>query len=77
MNTILSDVFALHYEATPNILIGRWLGDVADRSLLPPQEELLSAALQNNRCRCSLLDMSSPLEFSPLLRDWLGLHMGQ
>lgn len=77
MNTTLSDVFALHYEATPNILIGRWLGDVADRSLLPPQEKLLSAALQNNRCRFWLLDMSSQHEFSPLLLDWLGQLMGQ
>ena len=77
MNNILSDVFALHYEATPNILIGRWLRDVADRNLLPPQEELLSAALQNNRCRFWLLDMSSQHDFSQVLLDWLGALMAQ
>lgn len=77
MNNNLSDVFALHYEATPNILIGRWLRNIADRSLLPPQEQLLSAALQNNRCRFWLLDMSSQHDFSTALLDWLGLLLTQ
>ena len=77
MNHTLSDVFALHYEATPNILIGRWLRDVSDRSLLPPQEEILSAALQNNRCRFWLLDMSSQHDFSQLLLDWMGQLLAQ
>ena len=66
MNNIISDVFALSYEPAPNLLVGRWLRDVADRSLYPPQEELLAAALQNNSCRFWLLDMHTQLVYSPL-----------
>jgi len=72
MNNVFSDVFALTYEAEPNLLVGRWLRDVADRSLLLPQDELLSAALQHNRCRFWLLDMRRQSTFSPLLLEWLG-----
>ena len=72
MNNVFSDVFALSYESAPNILVGRWLRDVADRSLLPPQEELLKTALHHNRCRFWLLDMRSQQVFSPLLLEWLG-----
>ncbi|WP_035567792.1 hypothetical protein [Hymenobacter sp. IS2118] len=71
MNDVFSDVFALSYEHSPNLLVGRWLRDVADRSLYPPQEELLSAALQNNRCRFWLLDMRTQRAYSPVLLDWL------
>ena len=77
MNTSLSDVFALSYEPAPNLLVGRWLRDVADRSLYPPQEELLAAALQNNRCRFWLLDMRIQLAYSPLLLEWLGSLLTQ
>ena len=77
MNNILSDVFALSYEPAPNLLVGRWLRDVADRSLYPPQEELLAAALQNNRCRFWLLDMHTQLVYSPLLLEWLGSLLSQ
>ena len=72
MNNVFSDVFALSYEPEPNLLVGRWLRDVADRSLLPPQEELLTAALQHNHCRFWLLDMRSQDAFTPLLLEWLG-----
>ena len=71
MNNVFSDVFALSYEAEPNLMAGRWLRDVTDRSLLPPQDELLSAALQHNRCRFWLLDMRRQDTFSPLLLEWL------
>ena len=77
MNNIFSDVFALSYEPAPNLLLGRWLHDVADRSLLPPQEELLNAALQHNRCRFWLLDMCRQQEYSPLLLEWLGNLLAQ
>ena len=77
MNNIFSDVFALTYEPAPNLLVGRWLRDVADRSLLPPQDELLSAALHHNNCRFWLLDMRSQAAFSPLLLEWLGSLLAQ
>ena len=77
MNNVFSDVFALNYESAPNILVGRWLRDVADRSLLPPQEELLATALHHNRCRFWLLDMRSQIVFSPLLLEWLGALLAQ
>ena len=77
MNDSLSDIFALSYEPTPNLLVGRWLRDVADHSLLPPQEELLSAALHHNRCRFWLLDMCRQQEYSPLLLEWLGKLLAQ
>ena len=77
MNNVLSDVFALSYEPAPNLLIGRWLHDVADRSLLPPQDELLTTALHHNRCRFWLLDMRSQQVFSPLLLEWLGELLAQ
>ena len=77
MNDVLSDVFGLAYEPAPNLLVGRWLANIADRSLLPPQEEILSAALQHNRCRFWLLDMQKQHEFSPLLLDWLGSMLTQ
>ena len=77
MNNILSDVFALAYEPAPNLLVGRWLRDVADRSLYPPQEELLAAALHNNRCRFWLLDMCTQRAFSPMLLDWIGKLLAQ
>ena len=77
MNNVFSDVFALNYEPTPNLLVGRWLRDVADRSLLPPQEELLTAALQHNHCRFWLLDMRSQEAFSPLLLEWLSTLLAQ
>jgi hypothetical protein len=77
MNNVISDVFALSYEPAPNLLVGHWLRDVADRSLLPPQEELLAAALHNNRCRFWLLDMCRQQEYSPVLLDWLGSLLAQ
>lgn len=77
MNNIFSDVFALAYEPAPNLLVGRWLCDVADPSLHPPQEELLSAALQHNRCRFWLLDLRAQQDYSPLLLDWLSSLLGQ
>ena len=77
MNNVFSDVFALTYELAPNLLVGRWLRDVADRSLYPPQEELLTAALQNNHCRFWLLDLRAQQEYSPLLLDWLGSLLAQ
>ena len=77
MNNVFSDVFALSYETEPNLLAGRWLRDVADRSLLPPQEELLTAALHHNRCRFWLLDMRRQATFSPLLLEWLGSLLAQ
>ena len=77
MNNVFSDVFALTYELVPNLLVGRWLRDVADRSLLPPHEELLTAALHNNRCRFWLLDMRTQQKYSPLLLDWLGSLLTQ
>ena len=77
MNDVFSDVFALSYEPDPNLLVGRWLRDVADRSLLPPQEELLSAALQHNNCRFWLLDMRTQDTFSPVLLDWLSQLLAQ
>ena len=77
MNQVLSDVFALTYEPAANLLVGRWLRDVADRSLYPPQEELLAAALQHNRCRFWLLDLRPQGEFSPLLLDWLSALLAQ
>ena len=77
MNDVFSDVFALAYEPAPNLLVGRWLRDVADRSLLPPQEELLTAALHHNRCRFWLLDLRSQQEYSPLLLEWLGELMAR
>ena len=77
MNNVFSDVFALNYEPAPNLLLGRWLRDVADRSLLPPQEELLTAALHHNHCRFWLLDLRSQQTFSPLLQEWLGNLLAQ
>lgn len=77
MNNVFSDVFALSYEPAPNLLVGRWLRDVADRSLLPPQEELLSAALQHNRCRFWLLDMRNQQAYSPLLLEWMSKLLAQ
>ncbi|MBO2012439.1 hypothetical protein [Hymenobacter negativus] len=77
MNTIISDVFALQYEHASNLLVGRWLREVPDRSLLPPQEELLSAALHHNNCRFWLLDMRTQDAFSPLLLEWLGKLLAQ
>ena len=77
MNNVLSDVFALSYEAEPNLLVGRWLRNVADRSLMPPQEELLSAALQHNRCRFWLMDISKQQDFSQVLLDWMGQLLAQ
>jgi hypothetical protein len=72
MNNVFSDVFALSYEPASNLLVGHWLRDVADRSLLLPQQELLAAALHHNRCRFWLLDMRRQATFSPLLLEWLG-----
>ena len=77
MNNVFSDVFALTYEPAPNLLLGRWLRDVADRSLLPPQQELLSAALRHNHCRFWLLDLRHPQAFTPLLLEWLGSLLAQ
>jgi hypothetical protein len=77
MNDVFSDVFALSYEPAPNLLVGRWLRDVADRSLLPPQEELLGAALHHNRCRFWLLDMRAQLTYSSVLLEWLGSLLAQ
>ena len=77
MNHIFSDVFALTYEPAPNVLVGRWLRDVADRSLYPPQEELLTAALHHDRCRFWLLDLRIQHEYSPLLLEWLGSLLAQ
>ena len=71
MPTNLSDVFALNYETAPNLLVGRWLSNVPDHSLHPPQQELLDAALQHNRCRFWLLDMRAQNTYSPALLDWL------
>ena len=77
MNNVFSDVFALTYELVPNLLVGRWLRDVPDRSLLPPQEELLTAALHHNRCRFWLLDLRTQQDYSPLLLGWLGSLLAQ
>ena len=77
MNDVFSDVFALTYEPAPNLLVGRWLRDVADRSLYPPQEELLNAALRHNHCRFWLLDLRTQREFSPLLLEWLQSLLAQ
>ena len=77
MNNIFSDVFALTYEPAPNLLLGRWLRDIADRSLLPPQEELLTSAQQHNRCRFWLLDLRAQRDYSPLLLDWFGSLLAQ
>ena len=77
MNNVLSDVFALSYESAPNLLVGRWLRDVADRSLLPPQEEILTAALRHDRCRFWLLDLRNQREFSPMLLEWLQSMLAQ
>ena len=77
MNNVFSDVFALSYEPAPNLLVGRWLRDVADRSLLPPQQELLTAALHHNKCRFWLLDMRSQQAFTPLLLEWLSSLLAQ
>lgn len=71
MPTVFTDVFSLNYEAQPNLLVGRWLQNVPDHTLHPPQQELLKAALQNNRCRFWLLDMRRQDEYSPALLDWL------
>ena len=77
MNNVFSDDFALTYESEPNLLVGRWLRDVADRSLLPPQEELLTAAQQHNNCRFWLLDMRNQDVFTPLLLEWLSNLLAQ
>ncbi len=77
MNNIFSDVFALTYEPAPNLLLGRWLRDIADRSLLPPQEDLLTSAQQHNRCRFWLLDLRAQRDYSPLLLDWFGSLLAQ
>jgi len=77
MNNILSDVFALTYEPAPNLLLGRWLRDIADRSLLPPQEELLTNAQHHNCCRFWLLDLRAQRDYSPLLLDWFGSLLAQ
>ncbi|GAC1379083.1 MAG: hypothetical protein NVSMB30_27080 [Hymenobacter sp.] len=71
MPTVFSDVFSLMYEAAPNLLVGRWLSNVPDRTLHPPQQELLNAAVQYNRCRFWLLDMRAQDQYSPALLDWL------
>ncbi|ALW85079.1 hypothetical protein AUC43_08245 [Hymenobacter sedentarius] len=71
MPTSFSDVFALNYESQPNLLVGRWLSNVPDHTLHPPQQELLSAAIKHNRCRFWLLDMRSQDQYSPALLDWL------
>lgn len=71
MPTIFSDVFSLDYESAPNLLVGRWLGNVPDHTLHPPHQELLSAALQHNRCRFWLLDMRAQDQYSPTLLGWL------
>ena len=77
MNNVFSDVFALSYEPEPNLLLGRWLHDVADRSLFPPQEELLTTARHHNNCRFWLLDLHTQREFSPLLLEWLQSLLAQ
>lgn len=77
MNNVFSDVFALDYEPKPSLLVGRWLRDVADRSLLPPQQELLSAALQHNNCRFWLLDMRAQDAFTPIFLEWLSQLLAQ
>ena len=77
MNNIFSDIFALTYESAPNLLMGRWLRDITDRSLLPPQEELLTSAQQHNRCRFWLLDLRAQRDYSPLLLDWFGSLLAQ
>ncbi|MDO7844952.1 hypothetical protein Q5H92_01175 [Hymenobacter sp. M29] len=77
MNDVFSDVFALTYEPVSNLLVGRWMANVPDRSLLPPQEELLTAALHHNRCRFWLLDMRAQQAYSPLLLEWLGGLLAQ
>jgi hypothetical protein len=77
MNNVFSDVFALRYEPASNLLVGRWLRDVADRSLLPPQRELLNAALHHNNCRFWLLDLRGQQAFSPMLLEWLGQLLAQ
>jgi hypothetical protein len=71
MPTVFSDVFSLDYEPATNLLVGRWLSNVPDHTLHPPQQELLNAALQYNRCRFWLLDMRRQEEYSPALLDWL------
>ncbi len=71
MPTVFSDVFSLDYEATANLLAGRWLSNVSDHTLHPPQQELLNAAVQHNRCRFWLLDMRMQDQFSLALLDWL------
>lgn len=71
MPTVFSDVFSLDYEAAPNLLVGRWLSNVPNHTLHPPQQELLQAAVKHNRCRFWLLDMRSQDEFSSALLDWI------
>jgi len=71
MPTVFSDVFSLDYEATANLLAGRWLSNVPDHALHPPQQELLNAAVQHNCCRFWLLDMRMQDQFSLALLDWL------
>ncbi|WP_210521024.1 hypothetical protein [Hymenobacter terricola] len=71
MSNVFSDVFALEYEPATNVLVGRWLCDVADCTLYPPHKELLTAALQYNNCRFWLLDMHTQDQFSLALLDWL------
>ena len=51
--------------------MGRWLRNVPDHTLHPPQQELLSAALQHNRCRVCLPDMRRQDGYSPALPDGL------
>jgi hypothetical protein len=77
MNNVFSDVFALSYESEPNLLVGRWLRNVADRGLLPPQQELLTAAQHYNHCRFWLLDMRTQAAFTPILLEWLGNLLAQ
>ncbi len=71
MPTVFSDVFSLNYEPAANLLVGRWLRNVADHGLHPPQQELLNSALHHNRCRFWLLDMRVQDDYSPTLLDWL------
>ena len=77
MIDVFSDVFALNYEPAPNLLVGRWLRDLTDRNLYPPQEELLNIALHHNRCRFWLLDLRIQREFSPTLLEWLQSMLAQ
>lgn len=62
MQALSPDFFSLDYEATPNLLVGRWLHDSDDGDLYPAFHQLLAAAKANGNCRFWLLDMRR--------RDW-------